>query len=52
MVSSAEIRNVFVDLAAGGYLRHHHNVIITGATGLGKTYLGCAFRPSACPSGK
>jgi DNA replication protein DnaC len=37
-VSRGLERDVFLDLAAGGYLRAHHNVIITGATGLGKTY--------------
>ncbi len=26
----------------------HRNVIITGATGLGKTWLGCAFADQAC----
>lgn len=44
-------RDVFVDLAAGGYLRHHHNVIITGATGLGKTYLACALADRALRDG-
>jgi DNA replication protein DnaC len=44
-------RGVFVDLVAGGYLRHHHNVIITGATGLGKTYLGCALADKALRDG-
>lgn len=44
-------RDVFVDLVAGGYLRHHHNVIITGATGLGKTYLGCALADKALRDG-
>jgi DNA replication protein DnaC len=44
-------RDVFVDLAAGGYLRNHHNVIITGATGLGKTYLACALADKAMRDG-
>ena len=44
-------RDVFVDLAAGGYLRNHHNVILTGATGLGKTYLACALADKALRDG-
>jgi DNA replication protein DnaC len=44
-------RDVFIDLAAGGYLRNHHNVIITGATGLGKTYLACALADKAMRDG-
>ena len=41
-------RDVFLGLAGGDYLRHHHNVIISGATGLGKTYLACALADRAC----
>lgn len=44
-------RDIFIDLAAGGYLRHHHNVILTGATGLGKTYLACALADKAMRDG-
>ena len=29
-------------------LQKHHNIIITGATGSGKTYLACAFGMEAC----
>lgn len=36
-------RNVFLDLAELSFLRAAGNVIITGATGLGKTYLACAL---------
>ncbi len=32
----------FRELAELGFLRHAGNVILTGATGLGKTYLACA----------
>jgi DNA replication protein DnaC len=44
-------RDVFLDLAAGRYLREHHNVIFSGATGLGKTYLACALADKACRDG-
>jgi len=30
-------------LASCGYVNEHHNIILLGATGSGKTYLGCAF---------
>jgi DNA replication protein DnaC len=44
-------REVFVSLLGGDYLRHHHNLIICGATGLGKTYLACALADKACRDG-
>ena len=30
------------------YIRECHNIIITGATGSGKSYMGCAFGMEAC----
>jgi len=44
-------REVFLALAGGRYLKEHHNVIICGATGLGKTYLACALADKACRDG-
>jgi DNA replication protein DnaC len=35
----------------GHWLQHHQNLIITGATGSGKTYLGCAIGHYACQQG-
>ncbi|WP_395344845.1 IS21-like element helper ATPase IstB [Ningiella sp. W23] len=35
-------------LLSGQYLHYSHNVIITGATGCGKTYLVCALGQQAC----
>ena len=38
-------------LASGRWIEAHHNVVITGATGVGKTYLACAFAQQACRLG-
>jgi DNA replication protein DnaC len=38
-------------LATGRWIREHHNVLITGATGTGKTYLACALAQQACRQG-
>ena len=38
-------------LATGRWIREHHNVAITGATGTGKTYIACALAHQACRSG-
>lgn len=35
-------------LLSGQYLHYAHNIIITGATGWGKTYLACALGQQAC----
>ncbi|MFK3958829.1 IS21-like element helper ATPase IstB [Guptibacillus hwajinpoensis] len=35
-------------LATGNYIEEHHNIILMGASGNGKTYLGCAFGNAAC----
>jgi len=40
-----------LDVLGGSWLQHHHNVIITGATGLGKTYLACAVGHKLCRDG-
>ena len=44
-------RGVFLDLAELGFLRGAGNVIITGATGLGKTFLACALADRALRRG-
>lgn len=41
-------REEILHLATGAYLSGKHNIIILGATGAGKTYLGCALGISAC----
>jgi len=38
-------------LLEGHWLRHHQNLIFTGATGSGKTYLGCAIGHYYCQQG-
>jgi DNA replication protein DnaC len=40
-----------VDLIAGRWIGAHQNVIITGPTGIGKTYLPCALGNKACRDG-
>ena len=39
-------------LAQGEWLRLHQNILITGATGCGKTYLACALGHNHCQQGK
>jgi DNA replication protein DnaC len=38
-------------LATCRWVQEHHNVLITGATGTGKTYLACALAQQACRKG-
>lgn len=38
-------------LATCRYINEHHNVVITGPTGVGKTYLACALANQACRQG-
>jgi DNA replication protein DnaC len=38
-------------LATGRWVAEHHHVLITGATGVGKTYLACALGQQACRQG-
>jgi len=44
-------RGLVLSLAACGWIRKHHNVLITGATGVGKSYLACALGHRACLEG-
>ncbi|NUM53497.1 MAG: ATP-binding protein [Candidatus Hydrogenedentes bacterium] len=40
-----------LSLANCDWIRQHHNVIVTGPTGAGKTYLACALGNKACRDG-
>ena len=41
-------KGVIVSLAECRFLDSHHHVILTGPTGVGKTYLACALGNAAC----
>jgi DNA replication protein DnaC len=41
-------RSLVQDLAGCNWLKQKHNLIITGPTGVGKTYLACALGHQAC----
>lgn len=42
---------LMLSLASCGWIRQHHNCIITGPTGAGKSYLACALGAKACREG-
>ena len=44
-------RSVVLRLAAGQWIHESDNVLISGATGTGKSYLACALGHSACRQG-
>lgn len=44
-------RHLVTALAEGDWVRHGRNVLITGATGCGKTWLGCALAQQAARQG-
>jgi DNA replication protein DnaC len=44
-------RALITSLAGGDWLRHARNLLITGATGCGKTWLACALAHQAARSG-
>lgn len=51
-VSHRGLKRAQIDqLRAGQWVENHRNCIITGPTGVGKTYLGCAFGQQACRDG-
>lgn len=44
-------RAVFRRLLTGDWVRGHQHVLLTGPTGVGKTYLACALADAACRQG-
>jgi DNA replication protein DnaC len=44
-------RHLVTALAGGDWIRHGRNLLITGATGCGKTWLGCALAQQAARQG-
>jgi DNA replication protein DnaC len=42
---------LFLQLSQCAWIKEHHNVIIIGPTGVGKTYLACALAHKACREG-
>jgi DNA replication protein DnaC len=44
-------KSLMLSLAGCDWVRQHHNVIITGPTGAGKSYLACALGHKACREG-
>jgi len=44
-------RSVIRSLASCDFVREHHNVSITGPSGIGKTYICCALLEKACREG-
>jgi DNA replication protein DnaC len=44
-------RSLILKLADCAWVRHHLNILISGATGVGKTFLACALTQKACREG-
>lgn len=45
-------KNQLLRLAEGGYITKGENILLTGSTGTGKSYIACALGNQACSKGK
>ncbi len=44
-------RSTVMSLAGNQWVKSHHNILVTGPTGAGKSYLACALAQKACRDG-
>jgi DNA replication protein DnaC len=44
-------KSAILSLASCNWIRNHQNLLISGPTGVGKTFLACAFAQKACREG-
>jgi DNA replication protein DnaC len=44
-------KSVLINLASCNWIRNHQNLLISGPTGVGKTFLACALAQKACREG-
>ncbi|NCP78642.1 MAG: AAA family ATPase [Deltaproteobacteria bacterium CG_4_10_14_3_um_filter_60_8] len=44
-------RAMVMSLAQNQWVKSHHNILVTGPTGVGKSYLACALAQKACRDG-
>ena len=44
-------KSVIMNLASCNWIRNHQNLLISGPTGVGKTFLACALAQKACREG-